>query len=236
MLPLFLLAMAIIALGHLANAFASRIYHIALAWLNENYYYTEWLRRDLADCKTILELGCGSNSPILKIGYGKKTDAIDIWQPYIKKHNKKGDYRNCWHGDVLEFDFPVKVYDAVVMFDVLEHLLAERVKEIGLFDKLERCAKKKVILFTPNGYMTNDESDGNPYQAHLSAWWPEDYKVRGYKVLGGTGFRCLFTKASCPKRPQSLFYTLGMISQPLVYHFPGLARHSYAVKELEEGG
>ena len=233
MFPLFVLAMATLALGHLANVFASRIYYIALAWLDENYHYIEWLRRDLADCETILELGCGSNSPILKIGYGKRTDAIDIWHPYIKKHNKKGDYRNCWPYDVLEFDFPVKAYDAVVMFDVLEHLPAERVREIDLFGKLERCAKKKIILFTPNGYVENDEIDGNPYQAHLSAWQPEDYKARGYKVLGGTGFRFFFVKASCPKRPQSVFYPLGMISQPLVYHFPRLALHSYAVKEIK---
>jgi len=232
MLPLFMLAMFALALEQVFNALAGRIYHIVLRWLNENYNYREWLRRDLADCETILELGCGSNSPILQIGYGKRTDAIDIWQPYIEKHNKAGDYHKCWQGDVLEFDFPEKAYDAVVMFDVLEHLPRERVGQMDLFGKMENCARKKVIIFAPNGFVENDLVDGDPYQEHVSAWEPEDYKKRGYKIVGGTGLRYLFGKASLPKRPQILFYTLGMLSQPLIYHFPKLAWHSYAVKEL----
>lgn len=233
MLPLFLLAMVALALEQLFNVFASRIYHIMLTWLNENYHYWEWLRRDLADCETILELGCGQKSPILQIDYGKKTDAIDIWGSYVVQHNEAGDYHKCQQGDILEFNFPQKAYDAVVMLDALEHLPRGKVREIGLFDRMERCARKKVILFTPNGYIPNDEIDGNPYQIHLSVWRPGDYEARGYEVLGGTGLRYLFNKASCPKRPQSIFYLLGMISQPLIYHFPKLAFHSYAVKELE---
>ena len=238
-LPVFVSAMILLALEQLFNLFAGRLYNVALKWLDKHYYYYGWLKRDLADCETILELGCGppggfiqTISPLLQIDYGKKTDALDIWQPYVDAHIRIGDYNKCFRADILETVFPVKAYDAVVMFDVMEHLPREKVEAIGLFEKMENCARKKVIIFAPNGFVENDFVDGDPHQEHISAWEPKDYKAKGYRVLGGTGLRYLFGKASLPKRPQLLFYILGMLSQPLIYHFPGLAWHSYAVKEL----
>lgn len=238
-MPLFILAMSLLVLEQLFNMFAGRIYHIMLKWLNKHYYYYAWLERDLADCESILELGCGppsgfvqTISPLLQIDYGKKTDALDIWQPYVDAHIKVGNYNKCFQADILEIDLPTKAYDAVVMFDVMEHLPRGKVEAINLFGKMENCARKKVIIFAPNGFVENDFVDGDPHQAHVSAWEPGDYKARGYKVLGGTGLRYLFGKASLPRQPQLLFYILGMLSQPLIYHFPKLAWHSYAVKEL----
>ena len=244
MLPLLVLAMAFMPIQQLISMVAGRayamvmikvyakIYYIVLAFLNAHYHYYAWLTRDLADCESILELGCGDYSPLLAIKYGYKTDSIDIWQPYIDKHNKAGDYRHCCQADILKYEFPTKAYDAVVIFDVLEHLPREKVQRMDLFSKMEQCAIKKVIFFTPNGFVENDESDGDSYQAHLSAWEPSDYKKRGYKVNGGTGLRYLFGKASLPKNPQTLFYILGMLTQPLIYHVPELAWHSYAVKDV----
>lgn len=232
----FVLAMVILAAENvyavICHPAFARIYDSVLSWLRRHYYYYDWLKYDLEGCESILELGCGSKSPLLHIGYGQKADAIDIWQPYVDKHNEAEDYRMCWQADILKMDFPERAYDAVVMFDVLEHLPREKVKAMDLFGKMEKCARKKVIFFTPNGYVPNDEVDGDPYQAHLSAWWPADYQKRGYEVVGGTGIRCFFGKASLPKRPHILFYTLGMLSQPVVYYFPKLAWHSYAVKEV----
>lgn len=231
-LPIVLIEMVAASL-EIITATISGLLAIARVWFFREYDYRRWLKRDLDDCESILELGCGDHSPILYIGYGYKTDAMDIWQPYIEKHNRVGDYHGCWQADILEIGLPIKAYDAVVMFDVLEHLPWERVEAIDLFGKMEMCARKKVIIFTPNGFVENDEVDGDPWQAHISAWEPVDYQKCGYKVAGTTGLRYLFGKASLPKRPQKVFYSLGMLSQPLIYHFPKLAMHSYAVKELE---
>lgn len=208
---------------------------IVRVWLHNDYSYLQWLKRDLADCKRILELGCGRNSPILKIGYGHKTDAVDIWQPYVELHTRQGDYRKCEQADILEMQFADRLgkYDAVVICDVLEHLPKDRVYSTGLLDKIEQVARKKVVLFTPNGFVENDEVDGDPYQAHVSAWWPQDYTSRGYKVVGSTGLRWLMGKASLPKyHPYQLFMILIILTQPLVFNHPKIAWHSYAVKEL----
>lgn len=205
---------------------------IARAWFFKDYDYRRWLKRDLEDCDVILELGCGANSPLVQIGVSHRTDAMDIWQPYVDMHRRSGDYRHCQKVDILNLNITDK-YDAVVICDVLEHLPKEEVESTKLFEKLECIATKKIILFTPNGYIDNDEVDGDPFQKHLSAWEPEDFTSRGYKVVGATGLRWLFGKASRPKyHPYSVCSIIGMLSKPLVYPRPKLAWHSYAVKEL----
>lgn len=202
-------------------------------WSMRDYSYLNWLKRDLSDCGSILELGCGSNSPLLKIGLGKRTTAVDIWQPYIDAHNRSQDYLCCKQADVLTMPFAGKSYDAVVICDVMEHLPRAEVLRIDLFAKMEQCARKKVIIFAPNGYIDNDEVDGDPYQAHVSSWEPSDYLERGYLVKGATGIRWILGKASLPKyHPYSVFAIIAMLSQIFIYNRPKWAWHSYAVKSL----
>ena len=222
----------VFALAEIITASITGIFGVIRTWFFKDYDYRRWLKRDLEDCDVILELGCGSNSPLIQIGVSHRTDAVDIWQPYIDMHNRSGTYRHCNLGNLLNLNTDDK-YDAVVICDVLEHLKKEDVDATMLFAKLEAIATKKIILFTPNGYVDNDEVDGDPFQKHLSAWEPEDFTSRGYKVVGATGLRWLFGKASRPKyHPYSVCSIIGMLSEPLVYHRPKLAWHSYAVKEL----
>jgi hypothetical protein len=202
--------------------------------LNHQSAYVEWLKRDLEDCRSILELGCGSNSPLVQNGVSRRTSTMDIWEPYVQMHNRKGDYQVCWQADILTMHLPRKAFDAVVIFDVMEHLPKDKVLDIDLFGKMESCAKKRVIIFAPNGFVENDEVDGDPYQAHVSAWEPEDYLKRGYTVRGGTGLRYILGKASLPKYQPARFWNLvAMASQPFIYYTPKIAWHSYAVKNLK---
>lgn len=203
--------------------------------LHRPYDYTRWLLRDLADCETILELGCGRNSPILQIGLGHKTDAVDIWQPYVDLHNRNGDYHDCSQADVLKMPLCVDAYDAVVITDVMEHLPRTEVERIDLFARMESTARKKAIIFAPNGFIENDLVDGDPYQAHVSAWEPEDYLKRGYTVKGATGIRWVLGRAGYPKwHPYSLWAIVAMVSQPYIYNHPQWALHSYAVKGVDK--
>ena len=199
-----------------------------------SYDYRQWLRRDLADCDTILELGCGSNSPILQIGYGKKTYAVDIFQPYVDMHNRLGNYRECWQADVLKFSLAtIKSFDAVVAFDILEHLDRSAVEARGLLEEMEKQARKKVILFTPNGWTANSQVDGNEYQLHRSQWEPADYQGRGYTVTGTHGWRWIIGECGLPRRcPYSVWAIVAMLSLPLMVNHPEWAGHSYAVKNV----
>lgn len=221
------------ALCEIVTSSIAGLLGIIRVYLLRNYSYLKWLKRDLADCESILELGCGSNSPIIRIGYGHKTDTVDIFEPYIEKHNRNHDYRECHQADILEMRFPEKKYDAVVMLDVLEHLPRDIVERTKLMERMEQCAKKKVIFFTPNGYVENDLVDGDEHQAHVSAWEPIDYQKRGYKVHGATGIRWVLGKASLPKyHPYSVFAIVAMCSMPVIYNRPEIGWHSYAVREI----
>jgi len=193
----------------------------------------DWLKDDLADCESILELGCGSYSPLLKIGVGARTEAVDIWDPYVIKHNQKHDYKLCWQADILTMPFPKKRYDAVVICDVFEHLPREQVLNINLYGLMEGSAKKKVIIFIMNGFVENDLADGDPYQEHISAWEPKDHIAHGYTVRGATGLRWILGKASIPKPPVFLNTRLALWSQPFIYFIPKIAWHSYCVKVVK---
>jgi len=207
---------------------------IARVRLHHSYDYRVWLARDLTGCQSILELGCGRNSPILQIGLGDFTDAVDIWQPYVDKHNVDGTYRSCECQDIIEMDLGENQYDAVVILDVLEHLDRKKVRDTDLFARMLKAAKKKVIIFVPNGFIENDHVDGDPYQAHISAWEPDDYLRRGYEVHGATGMRWILGKASLPKwHPFSFWAIVAMVSQPYIYNHPKWAWHSYAVKKVK---
>jgi len=231
-LPIIMIEIAF-ALVEMITACITGVLGIIRVRFFKEYDYRNWLKRDLADCESILELGCGSNSPILQIGYGGKTNAIDIWQPYVDMHRRMKNYCEVQEGDILRMELGYKIFDAVVICDVLEHLPKDEVSRSRLLEKIENVAKKKVILFTPNGFIENDEVDGDPFQAHLSAWEPGDYTSRGYKVVGATGLRWLFGKASRPKyHPYSVCEIIGMLSKPVVFNKPAWAWHSYAVKEL----
>lgn len=232
-LPVILIEI-IFALVEIITASITGILGIIRVWFFKDYDYRRWLKRDLTDCGTILELGCGANSPLVQIGVSHRTDAVDIWPPYVDMHKRAGTYRHCHQLNILNLE-PGNIgeYDAVVICDVLEHLNKSDVDAAMIFAKLEAIAIKKIILFTPNGYVDNDEVHGDPHQKHLSAWEPEDFISRGYKVVGATGLRWIFGKASLPKwHPYYAWSVIGMLSKPLVYHRPKLAWHSYAVKEI----
>jgi hypothetical protein len=202
---------------------------------HDSYRYDNWIKRDLSDCQSILELGCGSNSPVLRVGYGKRTTAIDVCKPYVDIHNARKDYCKCTELDILKANITPKSFDAVIMCDVLEHLDRKDVERIDLFGQIERCARKRVVLFTPNGYTDNDEVDGGKWQKHQSSWEPEDYTKRGYTVVGATGWRKIVGKAALPnRRPYNLFFLLAILTQPLVFNHPNQALHSYAVLSCDE--
>jgi hypothetical protein len=192
------------------------------------------LRYDLSDCSNILELGCGLNSPILKLGFGKRTTAVDIFEPYVTKHITQKDYLECICNDIIDVTFPQKSFDAVVLLDVLEHIERNLIQEKSFLENIESWARKKVIIFTPNGWIPNDITDNNIHQTHLSSWVPSDYRDKGYSVYGMPGLKRLFTNNAMPKfRPISLCLGLSLISQPLVYHWPEIAFQCYAIKILK---
>jgi hypothetical protein len=84
--------------------------------------------------------------------------------------------------------FGAKSFDAVQCAEMIEH--CERADGERLFAVLEALARRFVVLTTPCCWLEQDPAKNpdaewarNPYQKHLSAWYPEDFTSRGYRIL-----------------------------------------------------
>ena len=148
-----------------------------------NFVYD--LKKELKGCQTVLDLGCGLNSPIkyCKVSYAV---GVEAFEPYLEKSKKKNIHNFYIKKNVGEVEFQEKLFDAVIALDVIEHFNKD--DSLKLLKKMDGWAKKKIIISTPNGFTKQDESiDGNSLQRHLSGWDLLELKNMGFSRFFGTG-------------------------------------------------
>lgn len=86
----------------------------------------------------------------------------------------------------------VREVDTIVALDVIEHL--ERVEGIAFLSAAVAKARQQVVIFTPMGFMPQDDGDGPDawgmngaqWQRHRSGWMPEDFP--GWEILTDSKF------------------------------------------------
>ncbi|MBI2549616.1 class I SAM-dependent methyltransferase [Candidatus Woesearchaeota archaeon] len=153
--------------------------------------YPVELEKAVGDCKTLLDVGCGSNSPVKLFQHRLYSVGVDAFKPSVEKAKGEKTHNKYYVMDVLEIGkaFKPGSFDCVLASDVIEHLA----KEDGykLLDMMEKIARRKVIIFTPNGFMPQAAYEGNPWQLHKSGWAVNEMRKRGYKVTGVNGFKPL---------------------------------------------
>lgn len=143
------------------------------------------LQKALRGCQTVLDLGCGCNSPA-KFLADCHLVGLDGYQPDLDKARAAGTHDEYFSGDVRAADqiFPGRKFDACIAMDVIEHLT----KEDGwrMLKVMEQLATKRVVIFTPNGFIPQFCQEGD-LQQHLSGWEIEEMRAAGYEVLGMHG-------------------------------------------------
>lgn len=151
------------------------------------------IEKNLNGCKSLLDVGCGDNSPIRLLINSYNATGLDGHKPSINLSKKNGLHSEYIQGDINKLDKLVKEksFDAVIALDVIEHLKKE--DGFKLLENMEGIANKKVILVTPNGFVPQYSSK-NKLQQHLSGWNIADFEKKGYKVQGiyGTRFCNIF--------------------------------------------
>jgi ubiquinone/menaquinone biosynthesis C-methylase UbiE len=150
-------------------------------------WVTEILQKDVDEEDRIIDVGCG----IFMITDGiscKSILGIDIWTPYLDL--KKDQFQTIKFDIANPNNFKIFIdnsYDVITCLDVIEHL--EKDKGLALIKELKRIARKKVVIFTPEGFV--EQSDGlagswgenNPiYQKHRSGWTTEELKSLGFET------------------------------------------------------
>jgi len=199
------------------------------------------LKKELGDCEKVLDLGCGPSSPLQYCKSVKYSVGVEAFGPYLEESEKRKIHTEYLGRKIEEVDFPEKSFDAVILIEVLEHLS----EEVGytMLKKADKWAKKKVIVSTPNGFLSQRERDGNPLQKHLSGWDKKNLEKLGFKCQGLAGLKILHSEypkekteddftASIRFRPRLFWFFIATLSQLITYPFPEFAFEIFCVRNL----
>jgi GT2 family glycosyltransferase/ubiquinone/menaquinone biosynthesis C-methylase UbiE len=189
-----------------------------------------------ANIKTVLDVGCGQGLPMLSIKSRinlDRTVGVDLFEPYLdycKQNNIHDEYLKI---DVRKLPYPAKSFDAVISLQVMEHLPKKEAWKV--LEKMEKIARKQVVVAMPIGEMYHPAVDNNPLQLHKSSFTPEEFIKRGYKVLK-FGRKDILGETGIVHKVKSiwlrrLIFVLNFLLTPLYYSVQSLSNyHIYAYK------
>lgn len=188
----------------------------------------------LNGCHTLLNLGCGttplhaSKRPLLTVG-------VDGNLPSLRSARRDRTHDQFVLADLRRLPFRGKSMDGVAALDSIEHL--EKASGLALLDEMERVARRRVVVLTPNGFLPKGElEDGNPLQAHRSGWCVSDFASRGFTVVGRHGLKALRGEhAEIRWQPRLLWRLVSYMSQPFVKRRPEHAFHLLAYRDSQGG-
>lgn len=193
-------------------------------------------RSVVGSCQSLLDVGCGSASVVktfsseLSLSLG-----VDISEEAVAASRAQGIHTHYAILDITRLNrhFPDRSFDCVLASDVIEHVG----KQDGdrLIAAMERIARRRVVIFTPNGFLPQRPYGGNPHQEHRSGWTVDEMTGRGYRVAGINGWRPLRGERAEPRAPRWLTARLAYLTQPLVLAHPRLAFQILCVKDVSPG-
>jgi SAM-dependent methyltransferase len=193
--------------------------------------YQKELLKALEGCSSILDVGCGSGSPVALMRGKARLIGVDAHEGSIQTARGRKTHDEFHVQDVLKLRelFPDQSFDCVAALDLIEHL--EKKDGLRLLDDMERIARKRVVIFTPNGFLPQGEYDNNPWQVHKSGWEVTEMRARGYEIIGINGWRPLRGELGYVKgRPQFPWIVFSDVTQLVVRNQPEKAYQILCVK------
>lgn len=200
------------------------------------------LKKELSDCKSVLDLGCGPSSPLKNIKNIDYSVGVELFKPYLDISKKQKIHTKYLQKDILNLNFKSNSFDAVILIEVLEHLSKNDGQKI--LKLADIWSKKKVILSTPNQYFPMGIVDNNIHQKHLSGWSIKELRQNGFKINGVSGFRFFYKKSNDIESlingkvyqnikfyPRPFFYGINALFQIPNYYFPKYSFGLFAVKD-----
>ena len=184
--------------------------------------------------RSLLDVGCGNNSPIARFSRRiPHTVGLDKFEPWLEESRERGIHDQYVLGDVvaIEREFGERAFDVVLACDVLEHLRYAHADE--LLSMMERVAGERVVVLTPNGFVPQAATWGNPHQVHRSGWSVRALEERGYALRGVNGLKALRgERGTLRLRPARVWEHVSRATQPIGWRRPAWAFHLLAVKEI----
>lgn len=172
------------------------------------------LRKALLGCDSVLDVGCGFSTKLRELE-APNTTGFEGYQPDFEEAQKRQTHDHFVQGDARDLikHFRPNQFDACIAMDVIEHFTKE--DGLKLMQDMEQIAAKKVIFFTPNGFLPQKHAANDDLQAHLSGWEPADMQGRGYKVYGQLGPKPLRGECHALRKPAAFWGIISMLWQIL---------------------
>lgn len=220
--------------GKSPNDFLRKLYYKFYTKIFTNYQME--LEKRVEGCGSVLDVGCGSDSPIKLFSRRPYSVGVDVFGPAISKSKRQKIHDKYYKMSVLGIGkkFKPGSFDCVIAADLIEHMTKE--EGMKLLKMMERIAKKRVVVVTPNGFIEQGEHEGNPWQVHKSGWTVKDMESRGYEVIGVNGWKPLRGEhAELNFRPKYLWLVISDITQFFVRNRPEKAFEILCVKNKGAG-
>ena len=99
------------------------------------------LKEELKDCESVLDLGCGPDSPLQYCMNIKHSVGVEAFLPYLEETQKREIHSEYLNKKIADLDFDENSFDAVIMLEVIEHM--EESEGMEVLKKLEKWARKK---------------------------------------------------------------------------------------------
>lgn len=149
----------------------------------------KYIRELVRNGESLLSLCSGIGLEIRKLDPSIRVTAVDLTPEYLKVLKERQPWIETVHADVVKYikEAPDESFDIVSIIDGIEHLE----KEDGhiVLEECKRVAKRKVFVFTPQGYVYNNPDtatwgvvDRDDHQLHLSGWTIPEIEAHGYEV------------------------------------------------------
>lgn len=156
-------------------------------WLDPpSHHQRETLRLFLRANESVLDLGCGKGAHLKGVTTSRnQITGVDLSELWLGEAKDASVYSKIVNLEIFEYlkRTPDNSFDLVLACDIIEHLP----KEAGfdLLMEMQRVCRRAALITTPNGFVAQGESDGNPANVHLSGWTPIELKILGWTLFSG---------------------------------------------------
>ena len=150
----------------------------------------DWFRYHLPNTVTDVGPGEGTYAKLFRpVHEGVWWTGIEIHKPYVRKYGLKSTKTRTMYDelhvmDVREAPDHLFYRDCVIFGDVLEHV--ERDDAVALLQRAEAARAWNILVSVPIVDSPQGEVDGNPHEAHLHQWDPDDMDAVMARFDGAT--------------------------------------------------